>query len=177
MSLNKNAIKRLAQIVGIDRINKNIVVMLNETGQNYLTTIIKKLILIVDYIQHKTITINELQFLSIIQPQETPCSLCPNNLSHLVQTDVNTQYKRKPNNCYILVTLKRPFKNNLKNILSLLNRTDIKLGKEFILIFQSLYEQFIMKLLAIAYTYSRQCRRETLSKEDLKTTLVTLKMI
>ncbi len=177
MSFNKNASKRLSIIAGIDRESRKVTDIINKLVHEYLTKTLHNAISVVLFSGRKTLIVDDLRFLSRICP-EYPQVACPTNLAKLLQVCIKTtdlETVLSGHKGYPLYTLKNPFNNLVRDITQGLSREEIRIGKNVVPLLQNMTEQYIIRIMTRAATYTLRDNRDTLLPRDIENTLRIVK--
>lgn len=152
MSFNKNACKRLCSVVNIKRESNDIHIIINNIVNNYITNIIKAICKIVSFCGRKTITKDDINIFHKIHNINL---IYPDNISKIFNSNTNSQKVIESNRYYSLYTLKKPFDNMIRNIINDIH-SELCVGKDVIILLQSITEDYIINILKKSYVYKNK---------------------
>ena len=168
MSFNKNACKRLGTIAGVNRESMEITDTVRHIVDDYLTTLIYNVIQVVRYSGRKTITVDDIRFLS--QITDLPNITYANNLTILTKMCVNSNDMLnvlQGYSGYTIYTQKKPFAELVREIVHDSCKDDLRIGKNVTLLLQNLVEHKIIRLFNRGAEFMKSCNRDTLLAKDI----------
>jgi histone H3/H4 len=166
---NKNSCKRLCRAAGIQRASNDIEDIINITCNKFLKITLARLVQLILYINKKTITIDDIKFLSYVCPDHPKIALSANFNKKFIMTT-----KKQPK-FYILYTLKGPFELMLRKLLvETCNTDDIRFEKGVVILLQHITEQYLITILTSCAIHMEQNNRDTLLVKDIESTLKIL---
>ncbi len=173
MSFNKNAAKRLCTVAGINRESREITDIINRIVKTYLTTTLRRVINVVLFSGRKTVVVEDIRFLHRICPDQ-PWVASPSNLEKLSKICMNREdivEILQGTKGYAIYTLKRPFNQLTREIIRELSESNIRIGKNVMLLLQNMTEQHVITIMNRAATYTTRDNRDTLLPLDIETVL------
>lgn len=170
MAFNKNACKRLSIIAGINRESSKVVDIVDQIVQTFLVKTLRRVINVVIFSGRKTITVDDLRFLSHVCPDQLQIA-CPQSLSKMMSMCKDTNRVMSGKEGYALFTLKKPFEQLIRKITRELCTDEIRIGKNVSLLLQTMTEHHVITIMNRAATYTARSGRETLLPRDIRNVL------
>lgn len=150
MLLNKNIVKKMTSTVGIKRQSSVVPELIDKIAREYLILLLQRLLIIIQFVARKTITIADLHFLP---------KICGDYSKFVFPLDV-----KNFNN----FTLKKPFKKFVRRNLP----NDIRLEVDSVPMLQTICERYILLILESASVFLGD--KETLDVKHIENALKIL---
>jgi len=159
MSFNTSSCKRLTVAANVSRFNHQVPEVLNTIATAFLSEYLDNLTVLMAYCNKKTITVNDIKFISTIN-YRFPKIICSNKPQFHFS-------KMSSQLAYPLYTTKKPFRELVRKLL----KVELRFTKEAFLVLQSIVEHFLIKIINLSHYFNE---KDTLFPENITMTIKKL---